>query len=206
MLHQNKRRLGKDGRDIRNVLRELNDRIKRKGKNQKDVLMFEGTDLRNARYYSYANPGDNSMNINIANGKTIAPGVDFLSSSHELTKSDVPTGEIVANNIQQSDLINPNSQIIKDITSVSYDTKKVVNSIISGINNAIKTIGKDLHVYRSNTSPYIQPLLPDRSAGTYVYTNLVNQMNQRNLNYYETMKTPYMVNKSIGTDYLKDAT
>ena len=206
MLHQNKRRLGKDGRDIRNVLRELNDRIKRKGKNQKDVLMFEGTDLRNARYYSYANPGDNSMNINIANGKTIAPGVDFLSSSHELTKSDVPTGEIVANNIQQSDLINPNSQIIKEITNVSYDTKKAVNSIINGINNAIKTIGKDLHVYRSNTSPYIQPLLPDRSAGTYVYTNLVNQMNQRNLNYYETMKTPYMVNKSIGADYLKDAT
>ena len=47
--------------------------------------------------------------------------------------------------------------------------------------------------------------IPDGSEGTYVYTNLVNQMNQRNLNYYDSISNPMMVNKSLANNYLKDA-
>ena len=46
--------------------------------------------------------------------------------------------------------------------------------------------------------------MPDRSQGTYVYTNLVNQMNQRNLKYYDDISTGDMIDKSLVNSYLKD--
>lgn len=212
MLPEVKRRLGSDGRDARDVLRRLNDKIKAKGNKNDDALIFEGTDIRNARYYSYGNPGDGSMNINISNGLVSSKGIDFMNGVQKLHKSVVPTGEVVAGNSGYSttyneggELINPNSELIQEFSSISYNTKSAVNDIVGGINNAIKKLASRFGGYRENTAAYTPGIMPDRSQGTYVYTNLVNQMNQRNLNYYDQISNGDMIDRSIVNSYLKDA-
>lgn len=203
MLPEVKRRLGSDGRDIRIVLKSLNEKIKSKGNRNDDALIFEGTDIRNAKYVSYANPNDGTMNINIANGKASAMGTGFMSQTNDFNKSQVPTGE-VAPNYNGGELINPDAEIIQDISSVSYDVGTAVNEIVDSINSSIKSIASKYSGYRNNTA-YTPGLMPDRTQGTYVYTNLVNQTNQRNLNYYDQISNGGMVDKSIVSNYLSDA-
>ena len=211
MLPEVKRRLGSDGRDARNVLRALNDKIKAKGNKNDNALIFEGTDIRNAKYYSYGNPGDGYMNINIANGQASSKGIDFMDGVPKLHKSVVPTGEVIAGNSsygsaynEGGELIDPNSELIQEFSSISYDTKSAVNDIVGGINNAIKSLASKFGGYRSNQISYTPGIMPDRSQGTYVYTNLVNQMNQRNLKYYDDISTGDMIDKSLVNSYLKD--
>lgn len=204
MLPEVKRRLGNDGRDIRNVLRSLNDRIKAKANKNDDILIFEGTDIRNAKYYSYANTGDGSMNINISNGQAQAIGTDFVDKTQKLHKSLVPTGEVATNNIS-GEVINPNAEMIQDMANVSYDTKTAINEIVSSINSSIKSLGKKYLGYREPVSSYTPGIMPDRTQGTYVYSNLVNQINQRNLNYYDSLSNGDMVDKNIINNYVQDA-
>ena len=107
MLPEVKQRLGSDGRDIRNVLRSLNDRIKHRGKEQHDVLIFEGTDVRNARYYSHGNVGDNTININISNGQITSPGINYTDGLSKINKKMVPTGKVVSDSYSGDDTTLP---------------------------------------------------------------------------------------------------
>ena len=203
MLPEIKRRLGNDGRDIRTVLKNLNERIKKKG-SENNVLIFEGTDIRNAEYYSYSNPGDGNININLANGQINTYGTNFINTVEKIHKSDVPTGKVVTSNNGEQFISNENA-ILQDISNTSYEAKLLVNEIVSGINNVIKSLGKRFAGYRENTA-YTPGNMPDRSQGTYVYTNAVNAINQRNLSYYDDISNGDMVNKSIVNNYLQDAT
>ncbi len=213
MLPEVRRRLGHDGRDAKAVIQELNEKIKHRGKQNKDVLIMEGTDIRNARYYSYGNPGDGTMNIHIANGKISSPGVDYLNTVPKISGKYIPTGKVVETDSSgqrsEKQAINPNGIIAQAISGDSKESKLVVNTIISDINEGIKSLGakfshRKIHAGEINPS-YMPSNIPDGSEGTYVYTNLVNQMNQRNLNYYDSISNPMMVNKSLANNYLKDA-
>lgn len=213
MLPEVRRRLGHDGRDAKAVIEELNNKIKHRGKQNKDVLIMEGTDIRNARYYAYGNPGDGTINLHIANGKITSPGTNYMETLPTISKKFIPTGKVIEpddNGQYQDNTINQNNIVAQAISANDSDAKIVVNSIISGINDTIKSIGRkakhNARVQAAANPSYNPSNIPDGSEGTYVYTNLVNQMNQRNLNYYDNLTNPSMVNKSLANSYLKDAT
>ena len=121
MLPEVKKRLGSDGRDIKQVLKNINDRIKAKANENDDALIIDGTDIRNATYIPYGNTGDGYMNISIANGTLTSPGINFMESTDTLRGFQVPTGEVVQN-YDNGQLIDKDGEMIKAIGSVSDNT------------------------------------------------------------------------------------
>ena len=121
MLPEVKKRLGSDGRDIKQVLKNINDRIKAKANENDDALIIDGTDIRNATYVPYGNTGDGYMNISIANGTLTSPGINFMESTDTLKGFQVPTGEVVQN-YDNGQLIDKDGEMIKAIGSVSDNT------------------------------------------------------------------------------------
>lgn len=203
MLPEVKKRLGSDGRDIRTVLKHINDKIKNRGNQNDDVLIFEGTDVRNAKYVPYGNTGDGTMNINIAHGKVSSPGVGFVENNVEsFNHLMVPNGD-VNSAYDKTQAIDPKSPIIQTLSNQSQETGTLVRQIVSGLNKHIKKAANYFTGYESNPA-YNPGTLPDKTKGTYVYTNLVNQMNVRNSQYYSDIYDPEMVNKSLVNSFMKD--
>ena len=206
MLPEVKKRLGNDGRDIRSVVEGINDRIKNRGRqNNDDMMIIRGTDIRNARYVPYANPGDGQMNISFNNGQAITPGTGYMEGLETFKNFSIATGEVKGS--PDSYAIDPNGEFIQEIASTSYDAKNAVNGMIESINSGIKQLAARFGGYQANNpGAYTEPNLPDKSQGTYVYQNLVNQRNQFNSNYYKSNYDPRMIDKSLTNDYIKDAT
>lgn len=206
MLPEVKKRLGHDGRDIRAVVENINNRIKDIGnKNRNDDLMIiKGTDIRNAKYVPYANTGDGYMNLTISNGQVEAKGIGFMNKVDNFSKAKIATGQVQG----EIDLptINPNGEFVQEVANTTSDSKDVVNGIVEAINNGIKKLAARFGGYESNNPAYTPGLMPDKSQGTYVYQNLVNQRNQFNSNFYKTNYDPAMIDKNLAHDYLKDAT
>lgn len=203
MLPEVKQRLGHDGRDIRTVLKQINEKIKARGNKNDDVLVFEGTDVRNAKYVPYGNTGDGTTTINISHGKATSPGINFVKDNvQNFNHLQVPNGEVnPAYDTTQT--FNENGPVVQMANSISTDTGGAVRSIISSINSGIKKLASKFTGYDGNPA-YGRGVLPNKSQGTYVYTNLVNQTNARNLQYYSDMLDPGVVNKSLADNYLKD--
>ena len=203
MLPEVKHRLGKDGRDIRTVLKHINEKIKARGNKNDDVLIFEGTDIRNAKYVPYGNTGDGTTTINIANGQASSPGVNFVRDNVEnIHHLQIPNGEVNPA-YDNTEAVNPNGAIVQAANGISKETGGLVRDIIGSINSGIKRLSSYFTGYSENPA-YTPGILPDKSKGTYVYTNLVNQTNSRNLQYYQDKFDPIAVNKSVVNSYIKD--
>ena len=205
MLPEIKKRLGNDGRDIRTVVQGINERIKGRANKNDDMLILRGTDIRTATYTPYANTGDGYMNIQFNNGQVMAPGIGFMDGISKLNNAGiVATGQVQG----QIDLptLDPNGELIQEIASVSYDANQAVNGIVSAINNNIKKLAARFGGYQETNPAYTMGTMPDRTQGTYVYTNLVNKRNQFNSEYYASISNPSMIDKSLINDYIKDAT
>lgn len=204
MLPEIKNRLGNDGRDIRTVVEGINERIKSKANKNDDMLILRGTDIRTATYTPYANTGDGYTNLQFNNGQAFAPGIGFMDSVDKLKVAPIATGQVQG----QTDLpvINPEGELIQEVKSVSYDTNTIVNDIVFDINNSIKKLAARFGGYEEINPAYTPPVMPDRTQGTYVYTNMANKRNQFNSKYYADNYDPAMVDKSLINDYLKDST
>ena len=205
MLPEIKKRLGNDGRDIRTVVQGINERIKRRANKNDDMLILRGTDIRTATYTPYANTGDGYMNIQFNNGQALTPGIGFMDNVGKLNSTSViATGQVQG----QIDLptIDPNGELIQEMASVSYDAQQAVNGIVSTINNNIKKLAARFGGYEEVNPAYTMGTMPDKTQGTYVYTNLVNKRNQFNSDYYASISNPGMIDKNLANDYLKDAT
>lgn len=205
MLPEIKKRLGNDGRDIRTVVQGINERIKGRANKNDDMLILRGTDIRTATYTPYANTGDGYMNIQFNNGQALTPGIGFMDNVGKLNSTSViATGQVQG----QIDLptIDPNGELIQEMASVSYDAQQAVNGIVSTINNNIKKLAARFGGYEEVNPAYTMGTMPDKTQGTYVYTNLVNKRNQFNSDYYASISNPGMIDKNLANDYLKDAT
>lgn len=205
MLPEIKKRLGNDGRDIRTVVQGINERIKRRANKNDDMLILRGTDIRTATYTPYANTGDGYMNIQFNNGQALTPGIGFMDNVGKLNSTSViATGQVQG----QINLptIDPNGELIQEMASVSYDAQQAVNGIVSTINNNIKKLAARFGGYEEVNPAYTMGTMPDKTQGTYVYTNLVNKRNQFNSDYYASISNPGMIDKNLANDYLKDAT
>lgn len=208
-LPETRLRLGKDGRDIRSVIENINERIKNRANENDDMLIIKGTDIRNASYLPYASPRDGSINISFRDGKATAPGIGYMKGISNI-KNFVPANGVVSGNenipmIQgDTELGQTAIEMTQDIKQTSYNADLVVNEILTSINDGIKKIGAKLGGYGGTPSP--GGSMPDLSQGTYVYQNLVNQRNVFDSNYYADNFTYDMVDKSIANNYMKDFT
>lgn len=203
MLPEVRKRLGNDGRDIRTVVEGINNRIKSKGQKNDDMLILRGTDIRTAEYVPYANTGDGYMNIQFNNGYASAPGLGYMDSLGKIKIDDIATGQVSGDIALPT--IDANNAILQELSSVSYDANQAVNSIVNAINNNIKKLGARFTGYQEVNPAYnMNSNMPDRMNGTYVYTNLVNQRNQFNSNYYSSNYDPRMIDKNLANDYIKD--
>lgn len=213
-LPEIRKRLGRDGRDIRQVLKNLNDRIKSKANENDNALIIEGTDIRNATYIPYGNTGDGYANLSFVNGKAMSPGVGFMENVDEIRDYRLPTGEVIRSQGSE-DYINPNGggaiidptgEMASKIMSTSNNAEVVGKEIIKGINSSIKGIAKKLSTYTGSNNAYNPITMPNKTQGTYVYSNLVNQMNSAYSQYYSQQYDPNMIDKNLAADYLRDAT
>ena len=205
MLPEVKRRLGNDGRDIRAVVEGINDRIKNRGRKNDDMLILRGTDIRTAEYVPYANTGDGYMNIQFNNGMAMAPGLGYMDSLSKISRGDIATGEVQGN--AALPFLNINNEIVQELSNMSYEAAEIVNGIVGAINNNIMKLGSRFSGDGTNNPAYnMNSNMPDRMNGTYVYTNLVNQRNQFNSNYYSANYDPAMIDKNLAHDYMKDIT
>lgn len=201
MLPEIKKRLGRDGRDIRTVLEGINSKIKNRGNENDDMLIVNGTDIRTAKYVPYANTGDGYMNIQFNNGQAFTPGIGYMNDISNIRNFTVANGQV--SGTTSIPTIDANEELIQEIGSVSYDTQAAVNGIVEGINNTIKKLATRFTSYSDTNTAYNATNLLDRNNSTYVYTNLVNQRNQFNSNYYSSSNAK-MVNKNLAQDYLAD--
>lgn len=201
MLPEVRKRLGNDGRDIRTVLQGINERIKNRGNENDDMLIVNGTDIRTAKYIPYANTGDGYMNLNFNNGQAFTPGVGYMEGVGDLRGFIPATGEVAGEVAIPN--INADGELVQQLGAASYDAQQAVNGIVAGINNTIKQLASRFTSYSGTNSAYSATNLPNRDDSTYVYTNLVNQRNQFNSQYYSSSNAK-MVEKSLVKDYLAD--
>lgn len=203
MLPEVRKRLGNDGRDIRRVVENINNRIKQKGNKNDDMIIVNGTDVRTADYVPFGNPGDGYMNISFRDGKAISPGINYMQQENvkNFKHMKVATGEVKGTPAVPN--IDQNGELVQEIKGTSYESNTIVTNIIEDINTSIKKLAARFTGYGDNPA-YAQSNLPNKQQGTYVYTNLVAKRNAFNARFYQQNYDPAMIDKSLASDYLKD--
>lgn len=212
MLPEVKHRLGKDGRDAKAIIEDLNTRIKQRGKENNNLLVVRGTDIRNAEYVPYGNPEPDEVNVQFSRGHGEIPGVNFMDTVQDLKEYETPNGETYqeveygkpTGNVKQVDdsIAKLNQQVREgQISEGGANAIKIVKSINTAIKN--KASHRKAQVaYQRNINASTGP---ERNEGVFVYRNLVNEKLKADENYYTDKDTKRMVDKSIINDYRKDA-
>ena len=234
MLPETRKRLTGKGHDVKTIVKRINETIKARGgdadmsffdkvgyvarggklkdlrdidtSRNDDLLVINGTDIRNAKYIPYGSPTGNELIIR--NGRVA--GLNYTSTLSNVSEYQVPvftpmeedsaeyggSYQYTSANPVLKALDNAGkslaNQVFAENEGIGYD-------IITAINNSIRSKGSAGRRMPVNSSS------PDSSAeGTYVYTNLVNQYNTRMTDYYEDKFTPGMIDKSIAMDHIRD--
>lgn len=210
MLPEARRRLGRNGIDAKATIERLNTRIKQRGNKNDDLVIIEGTDIRNAEYVPYGNPENNELNLSITNGEVEVKGIDFINGINNIKDYEAPDGLSYTEEInnyngqirrEQRRILSKGEQFFIDMQNTEFgkeEAPKMAIKLISNINEKIKNKTKPVRNvdYISN--------VPDKKEGTYIYKNLVNERLNLNDEYYKRYDTKEMVNKSIMYDYKRD--
>lgn len=213
MLPEVKRRLGNDGRDARAIIENLNNKIRSKAKENDDMILVNGTDIRNAEYTPYGNPAGDEMNINFYNGSAYSKGINYMSNVPNMSEylNVMPNGEVTVNDQYGQGKITMPSKFEQNIYNVTNEISPEVTgyarSIIEELNTAVKTLGGRR---RALNNSYIDRqvfggALPDKSQGTYTYKNLVSSNNTYLADYYSNKYDPAMISSGNAYDFARDA-
>ncbi len=215
MLPEVRRRLTGKGHDAKQLLKNINERTKAKARRKKgeanndDLLVINGTDIRNATYVPYGAPTDNELIITNGNVK----GLNYMSTLSNVGEYQVPTftepmvgpggqqygggNYVFANRFTKA----LNSMGAGFLGEVFKENNSIGKGIVDNINAGIKN--RAMEKARVGT---VNSASPDSSSeGTYVYNNLINQYNTRMSDYYESKYTHELVDKNIAMDHLRDA-
>ena len=214
MLPEVRKRLTGKGHDSRALLKSINERTKAKARRKKgkanndDLLVINGTDIRNATYVPYGAPTDNELII--TNG--YVKGLNYMDGLSNVGEYQVPkfTQPVVGPGGQQyggGDYVFAN-KFTKALHGLSSSFLSEVfnenNSIGEDIVNTINAEIKNRAMKKARVGT-VNSASPDSSSeGTYVYNNLINQYNTRMADYYESKYTPDLVDKNIAMDHLRD--
>ena len=212
MLPEVKHRLGKDGRDAKAIIENLNTRIKQRGNENEDLLIARGTDIRNGEYIPYGNPEPDEVNVQFSNGSGHIKGTDYMDSVQNLKDYETPNGQTYQE-AEYGKAVGTTQEVDKTIDKLtryaqegqmsegSVAAVRVVKSINEAIKNKVSHRKAQI-AYQRNVGASTGP---DKSQGVYIYRNLVNEKLRSDENYYTDMDTKSMVNKSVLSDYRKDA-
>ena len=210
MLPEAKRRLGKNGIDAVSSIERLNTRIKQRGNENDDLLVVEGTDIRNAEYIPYGHPENDEVNVSIKDSKPIILGQDFMTNTQDIRNYQTPDGITFTdetNNYNgtisrtQKEIISKSTKFFTDMQNTEYGGEqgpKAAINIIQAINQKLKQKGNKPRNISAISN------VPNKQEGTFVYRNLVNERDRFNEDYYARYDTKKMVNKSKSYDYAKD--
>lgn len=209
MLPEIRERLGSGTIDAKQILHNINERIKNKNSADDDMLVANGTDIRNAVYtpYAYATPGETLAQIDGSN--VTLQGVDYMNAAPE-----IKTDTFVPNHSAIGPLEGAIANVTGDITYGSYassqSTKagrffnKMLSDTPQGQNvlQMLQTINADIK-NKAATKP-LGVSLPSQ-GGAYTYNNPVGNMLVSYSNYYEQQGSSMAKTTSIHEDFLNDA-
>ena len=210
MLPEIKKRMTNKGHDVKNIVRRINERTKRKASEYDDMLVINGTDIRNATYVPYGNatPGT----ITVTPGGQIR-GMDYMDTVQDIDMYRTPDGTTytertgggfgppVTRSMETGGVIN---NTINDFIRELENSGEMSKGIISSLNQHIKSMGKARGRGRQG-GPSFAAATPNASyEGTYIYNNLVNEYNNYVDKYYSDKLDPLMVNTNKYTDYAAD--
>lgn len=210
MLPEAKRRLGRNGIDAKSSIERLNTKIKQRKNRKDDLVIVEGTDIRNGEYVPYGNPESDEVNLSIQNGKLVAKGTNFINTIDNINNYEAPDGLSFTqeqNNYQgkihrkQQRILSKSKKFFQDMQNVEYSDESGTNtaiSIIERLNTKIKRKSKSIRNINTTIN------VPNKNEGTFIYRNLANERLNATQDYYERYDTKKMVNKSIYSDYRKD--
>ena len=220
MLPEARRRLGKSGRDINAVLENINNRIKAKDRDN-NLLLVNGSDIRNGEYVPFGNPESGEINLSIRNGRVTIPGYGYMNGLESISDYAAPNGQdyvagygngtnraVTANNYYDEGLLNKlegSERGVLNQLSKGFSNGEVENfaamGIVSNINSFIKNRGAKYGAgYRNISSINSGPI---KSEGTYIYKTLVNDYNNYLDNFYAKDDIK-MINTSRQSDYVRD--
>lgn len=210
MLPEAKRRLGKNGIDTKSSIERLNTKIKQRKNRKDDLVIIEGTDIRNGEYVPYGNPESDEVNLSIQNGRLAAKGTNYINAIDDISNYEAPDGLSFTqeqNNYQgkiyrkQQRILSKSKKFFQDMQNVEYSDETGTNTAISIIEKLNTRIKK-----RSKPTRNINTVIntPNKNEGTFIYRNLANERLSNTEDYYERYDTKDMVNKSVYSDYRKD--
>ena len=211
MLPEIKKRMTGKGHDSQGIVRRINERIKRKASEYDDMLVVNGTDIRNATYIPYGNatPGV----LTVTDG-TIR-GIDYMDRVQDIDNYRTPDGTTytdrgaggfgppVTRRMEDQGIIH---NTVDDFIYEFGKSSDISSSIVSNLNEAIKNRNKGFGGRGRQGGPSFAAESPDSSyEGTYIFNNLVNEYNKFTAQYYSDKLDPRMLNTNKYGDYLADA-
>lgn len=208
MLPEVKRRLNnKRGTDSVAILENLNNRIKNRGNRNDDLLVVEGTDIRNAEYVAYGNPTDSEYNISIYNEQPVLKGYGYMDGIEDIQAYRTPDGITYSagGKYGQGNHQLYSSKKIDTFVQQAYGDKEV-GTLVGNAVNMLKKINEDIITKGQGirSDYYTNSNSPDRNTGTFIYKNLVNDINKTYENYYSQQEYNTMANRSVLRDYGRD--
>ena len=233
MLPEVRKRLTGKGRDAKAIVKDLNEKRKlrkdRKGDGaaNRDLLVINGTDIRNATYVPYGNPTDNELII--TNG--YAKGINYVSRLSDVGRYQVPSydpyategtpseyggkyygggsggsgqpssGEHVVSRFKSVNKLSHGLDVLSN--EISKTNNGMSKGIIENINNAIKQASNSKgfkHKFVGEPTGPVYSGSPDSSnEGTYYYNNLVNEYNTHMADYYDQKFMASFINQGLGS-------
>ena len=210
MLPEIKKRMTGKGHDVKSIVRNINERIKKKGSKNDDLLVINGTDIRNATYVPYGNATPGTLTVN-QNGEI--RGIQYMEKVQNIDQYRTPDGTTytersgggygppVTHRMEDGSVIR---NTIDDFVAEFGKTSGISSNVIADINEAIKNRKKGWSRGRQG-GPSFASQSPDASyEGTYYYNNLVNEYNTWVSNYYSDKIDPTMLSTNKYADYAKD--
>ena len=209
MLPEIKKRMTGKGHDVQGMLRKINERTKRRATENDDLLVVNGTDIRNATYVPYGNATADTLTVNQYG---YAKGIDYMSSVGDISTYRTPDGTTYMDKgpsgygrtirrVEDDSIVN--SEIVQEFSANTNGVSDTVFQILSNINNSIKdrAFGRTRRGRGNNAAG-----IPDSTnEGTYYYNNMVNEYNKYVDQYYSDKIDPSMINTSVASDLMADA-
>lgn len=186
MLPEIKERLGNNGVDLKAILKNMNDREIAKARENDNVFVIDGTDIKNAEYtpYAYATPGETHVQVFSGNVQSLK-GVGWDKNLTDLSEID-------------TSMIPSIKGVYKD--SDSYQTSYAGSGLLGMLNRMNKEIFDRAGQYSSG---YVGSEL-ERRNGALIFNNPVGNMLKANSDFYSAKYDPNMLNNSKINDYIND--
>lgn len=212
MLPEIRKRLTGKGHDAKGIIRKINERLKAKASDNDDMLVVNGTDIRNATYVPYGNATPGTITVT-GNGQI--RGIDYMEQVQNIKYYRTPDGSTITERggggfgSPQTRTFDEGKVVYNTVNEItqqlSRETGGSVSNILQAVNNAIKNKGRAKGRGRQGGPSFAANAPDSTNEGTYIYNNLVNEYNNRMQQYYSDKLDPAMVDKNIYRDYMRDA-